>query len=785
MRRTLLFLPLLLSPLAQAMQALDDDSLASVSGRDGISMETTGPGWSAGSISYIEDGQTLSFKGVSGRPQDAASKSTTTLDVEDDRLRIEHSSRPQVLSVDNIEMAGSTKSFGSMRAFYSLGYSLKLKGGGASGVSGFAVSDSHLSLRDVTFYYRDNGFDLIVNGLSFDTYLNNAYLDIVNGGSGQEIQLSLGDTRLVGQIGGLGLDLAHGDPAGQVVTPGAPDTRDPNHARSLGQIKLDLNLGGSLSIGGGGASGEGLRIRPNLSIANSLFEYRDDGVLRAENFSGLLSSNSGLTLDLEQDALGGYARIAFADLRLNATLGGLVIGNSANQKLGSLGLDLVFQDEGSRQNWLKLRPGGDPTSGLKGIGADLSWNMRDSSVSLTDNGNSLWFSGLRTHGSGQITLDLTKNCAAAGPGCHPSIWGGSEQSGYAGHFDGLRVGLSNVKGSYSFDGLRVGSPDAPLQGGTELLVLMEIFPAFDFNLNGQLTLLPGGAVGDGLTYNADFYIAESRAAITVDETGKGLWLDGMNYDMHFRDGSLDISAGTGVGSDKGGVELRKGTYWSKLDVSDVRWGDRSTGTSLGRIVLKRYESGSTLALSSGGAGALCVGGSGANAAACSASGGRWEDRGDEGVSVKLKSRFVRDGSGNPANSVASNEKRNQVIWETKRNTDANGKPINGTGSQLVVDNFYTADGDPANPDRNDYGLQVDLNLDVAPTKVKIKSGPNAGSSVSPDPLGFAVNGQIRFKEINVDRVQNVHPVGGASTAMFGIKAQNADIRANLTATPIN
>ncbi|MCY1281544.1 hypothetical protein D9M68_352640 [compost metagenome] len=785
MRRPLLLLPFLISPLVQAMQALDDESLSGVSGRDGISMETTGSGWSAGSVSYSEDGQTLSLKDVSVRPQSAGSTSTARLDVVDDQLHIEYSGSPKVLAVNNVEMAGSNKSFGAFKAFYTLGASLKLKGGGASGVSGFAVDDSRLSLRDVTFYYRDNGFDLIVNGLSFDTYLNNAYLDIVNGGSGQEVQLNLGNTRLVGQIDGLGLDLAHSEPAGLIVTPGTPDTRDPNATRSVGQIKLDLNLGGSLSIGGGGASGEGLRIRPNLTIANSLFEYKDDGVLRAENFAGVLSSTSGLTLDLEQDGFGSYAKVAFADLRLNATLGGLVLGNSANQKLGSLAFDLNFQDDGARQNWLKLRPGGDPSSGLKGIGVDLSWNMVDSSVSLTDNGNSLWFSGLRTHGSGLITVDLTKNCAAAGPGCHPSVWGGAEQGSYAGHFDGLRLGLNNVKGSYSFDGLRVGSPSAPLQGGTELLVLMEIFPAFDFNLNGQLTLLPGGQVGNGLRYNADFYISESRAAITVDETGKGLWLDGMTYDMHFRDGSLDISAGSGVGSDKGGVELRKGTYWSKLDVSDVRWGNRSSGTSLGRIVLKRYESGSTLALSSGGAGALCVGGSGTSAAACVASGGRWEDRGNEGVSVKLKSVFVRDGSGNPATSVSSNDKRNQVIWETHRNTDANGKAVNDSGSQIVIDNFYTADGDPANPNKNDYGLQVDLNLDVAPTKVKVKSGPNAGQNVTPDPLGFAVNGQIRFKEINVDRLQNVHPTGGAATAMYGIKAQNADIRANLTATPIN
>ncbi|MFZ3186194.1 MAG: DUF6160 family protein [Pseudomonas sp.] len=779
MRSYWLWLPLALSPLAQAMQVLDDVSLAGVSGQNGISMETTGGGWSAASVNYSQDGQTLGVKGVSSRPQSGASVSTTSIDVVGDQLQIEHSASPSVFSVENIEMAGSGKSFGNFRAFYTLGASLKLKGGGASGVSGFAVGDSKLSLTDVTFYYRDNGFDLIVKGASFDAYLNNAYLDIVGGGSANAVKLDLGTSRLVANIAGIGLDLAHGDPVpGVLATPGTPDTRDANAGRSFGKLTMDLRLGGSISIGSGGASGEGLRITPNISIANSLFQYQDEGVLRAENFAGTLSSTSGLSIDLEQDGLGSYAKVAFQDLKINATLGGLIIGNPTNQKLGSLAFDLNFIDQGAKQNWLKLRAGGDPNSGLKGVTTDLSWNLANSSVSLTDNGNSIYFSGLRTNGTGQFSFDLTKSCAA---GVSASCYAGSQsdmsKGNYNGHFDGLRFGLSNVKGSYSFDGLRVGSATSPLQGGTELLVLMEVFPAYDFTLNGQLTIQPGGSVGDGLRYNADFFVTEGNAALTVDENGKGLWLSGTSYEMHFRDGSLDVS--------NNGIELRKGTYWSKLDVSDVRWGDRTAGVSLGRIVLKRYEQGSTLALSSGGAGALCVGASGASSSACSAAGGRWEDRGNEGVTVKLKNVFVKDTTVVANNVVASNEKRNQLIVETDRAKDANGKAINGTGSQLVLDNFYTSDGNPSNPDANTYGVNADLNLDVAPTRVKIKSGANAGSYVTPDPLGFAVNGRIHFKEIDVERLQNVHPTGGAVTAMYGIKAQNADIRANLTATPIN
>lgn len=774
MRPAPLLIAALLASPAQAMEALDDSAMASVSGRDGISLETSSQGWSADSVSYRQDGRSLNLKEVSNRAASGTtSTSQTRLDVQDGLLQVQHSASPQVLAVNNVEMDGSSKSLGAFRAFYTLGATLRLKGGGASGVSGISVDDSRLSLTDVTFYYRDNGFDLIVKGLSFDTYLDNAYLDIVNGGSGQEIKLNLGDARFVGTVGGISLDLAHGDPTASPTTPDAPDLRDPNASRSFGKLNMDLRLGGSLSVASGGASGEGIRVRPDLTIGSSLFQYQDTGILRAENFSGTLRSLSGLTIDLAQDSGGSHALVAFQDLKLNATLGGLIIGNPANQKLGSLAIDLNFVDEGARQNWLKLRPGGDPNSGAKGLTADVSWNMANSSVSLTDNGNSMWFSGLRTHGTGQLTLDLTRSCAGgASTGCYAGTQSDMGKGSYNGHFDGLRLGLTNIEGGYSFDGLRVGSPNAPLQGGTELLVLMEIFPAYDFTLNGQITLLPGGSSGDGLRYNADFIFSDAHAAISVDETGRGLWLAGTTYDIHFRDGSVDVS--------NNGVELRKGTYWSKLEVSDLRWGDRATGTSLGRLVLKRYEMGSTLALSSGGAGALCVGGSGTSAGACSASGGRWEDRGNEGVSVKLKNVFVRDTSiESSSNGVATDEKRNQITWETNR---VNGAA--GSGSQLVVDNFYTSDGNPADPNANTYGFNADLNLDVAPTKVCTNSGGSC-SPVTPDPLGFAVNGRIHFKEINVDRLQHVHPTGGAVTSMYGIKVQNADISANLTATPIN
>jgi hypothetical protein len=373
--RGYLLLPSLLSPLAQAMQTLDDASLSAVTGQDGITLETTGGGWGGANtnVDYSQDGQTLSLKGVSNKPQSGSSVSSHTIDVVGDQLQIKHQASPQVLSVDSIQMGGSDKSFGNFRAFYTLGSTLKLRGGVAEGATGIAVNDSQLSLTDVTFFYRDNGFDLIVKGTSFDMYLNNVYLDIVGGGSGTAIKLNLGDTRFVASIGAVGLDLAHGDVVpGVLATPSNPDTRGTDSARRFGKLNMDLKLGGSISVAGDGASGEGVRISPNITINNSLFQYQDEGVLRAENFAGTLSSTSGITLDLQPDGLGSYAKVAFQYLHLNATLGDLIIGNPANQKLGSLAFDLNFIDQGAKQNWLKLRAGGDPNSGLKGLTSDLS-----------------------------------------------------------------------------------------------------------------------------------------------------------------------------------------------------------------------------------------------------------------------------------------------------------------------------------------------------------------------------------------------------------------------------
>ena len=117
-------------------------------------------------------------------------------------------------------------------------------------------------------------------------------------------------------------------------------------------------------------------------------------------------------------------------------------------------------------------------------------------------------------------------------------------------------------------------------------------------------------------------------------------------------------------------------------------------------------------------------------------------------------------------------------------------------------------------DTNNYGFQANLNIDVYETKVLKKSSGadsqgvvgNLGDELiytdssrdnytyvaSPTdaqkslrPLGFAVQGNVSFKEFNVDAVQLKHPdVTAPQTVFYGVVLQNVDLTTNLTATPI-
>ncbi|MEK9713076.1 MAG: hypothetical protein VW258_10970, partial [Thalassolituus sp.] len=115
---------------------------------------------------------------------------------------------------------------------------------------------------------------------------------------------------------------------------------------------------------------------------------------------------------------------------------------------------------------------------------------------------------------------------------------------------------------------------------------------------------------------------------------------------------------------------------------------------------------------------------------------------------------------------------------------------------------------------NDYGLNVDLALDVARTAVRAPYEDTNGDGIPdltsdidnddrPDlvdsngnpilesqvagegPIGFAVLGRVHFKQLNIDGLKlAATPDSTPQTLISQIVIQNGDIQANLTATPI-
>ena len=442
-------------------------------------------------------------------------------------------------------------------------------------------------------------------------------------------------------------------------------------------------------------------------------------------------------------------------------------------------------------NALYLQGGGHVDAGAQGLRLAAQWSLRLSDLSYTEDGNRVIISGLQSWGQGDITVNVTRD----------GVQGGTR------FYDGLRIGFEGLEAGYRINGMRVGSDDAPLQGGTELLLALGIYPAYDFTLDGHMTLGAGGASGEGLTINSDIHIRDGRAAVIAapydegngEQPQKGLWLTDMTYDGHVRNMTLDVT--------DEGLALATEESWSTMDIGNVRIGNGVDGESLGRLKIQRFEQGSTTLIKPGGAGNVCVGGAGASASACSASGGEWEMRGEEGVTIEMKNILAR---------AQSSEKRNSLLWETNRTVDGQGRAVNGSGTRLVLDNIYTSDGgdfDGDGVDDNTYGIQTDLSVDVYQTRVVKKengadslgvngargdekimdaSAPQGYRYVSSPseadrlnrPLGFAVKAETRFKELTINNIDLVHPVGGAQTAVFGAVLQNVNIRANLTATPI-
>lgn len=781
--RTMTGLWLCFAGMAHAMVPLSDNSLAEVAGQNGVSLVIDGATWSASSIEHTQDGESLRLKGVSARPvQGHAGVTTVRIDTLANGVHMSLSAPQTEYRIDDIVLGTGLQGFGGLRSFANVNAAVgirsltpsinaSLEPAGLASDLGFALSGS-VQVGQGTAYWRHGPYDLITKGLRLGVTFADATFKWPDTASGQDFNLTFQDVAITAGMSGMTLDLAEGDPTpGQMATPLMQDERDPRASRSFGQASLAMTASGALAVSSGGRLNQGLRLRPDVTWRNTVLSYQDEGVVRAAQSSGQLVSASGITLDLEKDAAGTYLQLATSDVRLRTQTGSLLVGGESRQQLGNAGVDLHFMDGVNGHNAVQLRPGGDPLAGMQGVSVDVNWHLAQGSAFLTDNDKHLWIQGLRSHGSGNITLDMTRRCSTGVVTCFDGSVSDPSTGQYNGHFDGLRVGFNDVVGSYSLEGIRFGSSPSPLEGETELKLFAGIY---DATLNGHATLLPGGKAGDGLRFNADLWTSNFDLTPASDAQGEGIWLSDTHSRMHFRHGSVDVT--------EAGLEIHKGEHWSRLDINDARLGSRAAGKSFGRIMFKTYELDSSITLATGGSGTVCAGALAGSAGDCTSAGGTWQDFGDQGLSARLKTIFVQDNSPQSlVNGVVMNEKRNQFAFETNRRLGSDGKAVNGSGAQMVLDNFWTSDDKVGDPLANQHGLQVDVGIDIAPTVVVSKVAPHTPSQA----LGFAINGRLSFKEMGAERLQALHPTGGAQTVIHGLRMQNADVRFNLTATPIN
>ncbi|MBK1888373.1 DUF6160 family protein [Marinobacter sp. DY40_1A1] len=782
----LLFLGLA-SAASAGMKSLDDSELASVSGQSGITLEMD-LGVTADKVTYYDDGKGIHLEGFrvgSASDPNGSAHHVVKVDIgADASLNLGYLVEDRRIEFGDIRLAGAPGlSMGGVFLDHSLEGYVNIKQGGATGGAGYTF-DTAYTMTGGRLGYRTNGNEFFLDGITMDVEALGITLDVVGD------TLKLGAPRIVGNwkveaIRYSGNALNHG-----VSTDAGSGALLP----SYGGISGEFDLSSNSDIRAGGREGEGLRFDSQTTIHSASFLYHDDAnVLALRNITGYLNVQD-LRLDVATD---WNNRPALA-LTLGAMAGEFNVGTiemgANNKSIGEVNANFLFQDHSyngnSYTNAIYLQGGGHAEAGPQGMRLATEWSLANADISYTEDGNRVIFSGLQSWGRGDVVLNVTRE----------EVRGGTQ------FFDGLRIGFENVTAGYRINGLKVGSDDAQLQGGTELLLALGFYPSYEFELDGHITLGAGGASGEGITVNSDIRIRNGKAAIIADAydkgrgeiSQKGLWISELEYDAHVRGMTIDATAD--------GLEMVTAESWGTMDIGNLRVGDKSAGGSLGRFVVQSYELGSSMAILPGGAGDVCAGGAGTAQMVCEASGGIWETRGEEGVTVRLKQILAR----------ADGNKKNAFSWEANRELDSNGNPVNGTGASVLLNDIYTSDGgdfDGDGVDDNTFGIRTDLAVDVYQTKVvKKQDGPDllgvvgakgdekimdasaaqgyryvsnpTQGDLANRPLGFAVKAQSQFKELSINNIDLIHPTGGAQTAVYGVMMQNFDIRANLTATPI-
>ena len=770
------------------MKSLDDTALANISGQSGLTMELD-LALTADRLSYYDDDKGIHLEGFRvGSAIDSAGQAfhLVRIDIEDDAsLNLDYLVEDRRVEFGDIRLAGAPGvSMGGVFFDHTLEGYLNIRQGGSVGGAGYTF-DSAYTMTGGRLGYRTNGNEVFLDDITMNVEALGVTLDVVGDTLALDAPRIVGDWE-VGAIRYSNNPLNHGV---------SVDSGSGQLLPSYGSLSGSYDLSSSTGITAGGRSGEGLRIDNETVIHSATFLYMDDGkALALRDITGSYRIND-LRLDVTTDWRNRPAlALTLGSLDGQFNIGAIEVGGSG-RSIGEVNVSFLLEDQvfngRNYSNAVYLQGGGHPDAGPQGLRLATEWSLRLADFSYTEDGNRVIFSGLQSWGQGDVTVNVTRN----------EMINGTQ------FFDGLRIGFEDVRAGYRINGLRVGSEDAPLQGGTELLLALGFYPAYEFELDGHMTLGAGGASGEGITINSDVRIRDGKAAIIAvpydqgngEVPQKGLWITDLDYDSHVRGMTVDVT--------QEGLAIVKSEAWSTMDIGNLRIGDKESGRSFGRFVVQKYETGSSMTIVPGGAGDVCAGGVGDSPSSCASSGGVWEARGEEGLTVRLKHVFAK---------AAGEDRKNALTWETNRETNGVGEAVNGTGTRLVLNDIHTSDGgdfDGDGVEDNSFGLRTDLSVDVYQTRVVKKTdGPDAlgvvgnrgdekimdGASASGyryvanptlqeaenRPLGFAVKARSQFKELSINNIDLVHPVGGAQTAVYGVKMQNFDIKANLTATPI-
>ncbi len=825
-------------PALGELKALGDEDLSGVSGQSGLTLDLEAR-TTIGEVAYFDDTYGIALQGVrmasAADPNDYAEYRFYLDILNDGAIVFEFSSENQArfeiedirfVDAPGITPGATAPSLGGFFFDYVADGSVTIQntgnaGKGPHGALG-GVYDIDVSITDGRLGYRTNGNEFFLDGMTLDI----SSLDTILGATPSG-ELNLEMPNLLIELGVDAIRYSN-NPLNHGVT---NDVDSGLELPSYGSLWANMDLSSSLLVSAGGASGvKGLTINADTQINRLDLAWGDDTDWASGGYwVGALGASGNVALtNLQVDVLedpdagidpakdyGVGLALAFERLEASLHVEDFVLGETKTnidayvadgstpvKSIGGFDINLVFADGtyggNPYTNQVFLQSGGNTDAGYQGLRLDTQLSVispnNESNFVYMDDGNSLMLSRFEAFMDGDLTLDVT----SAGT------------LGTTEFYDGLRLGFEDLAFGYQVEGYRVAESTGDIEdlktqqeqaahtipGVSGGLLGLSGYPSLQGVLNGHITLGPGGNQGqEGITINSDITVSDGEVASFLQSDGNGLWLSGLNYDVHLRDMMLDVTSE--------GLVIYEGESWSRMDVTDFRVGDRASGASFGRLILESYEAGSETLIKAGGAGAICIGGSGSDASSCAADGGRWEDRGSEGLTIASTKFFQA------ANEIEG--KRNRFTWETNRTGEGTASPVNGSGQQLVFDNFSTNDGDGLT---DTYGFRSQYQVDVASAHVVKKSdgadsngvvgnkgdikvmnadgsyryvapGAMTAQDYADRPVGIAMRTQTQFKEFDIDKVNLVHPVGGESTLLYGLKFQNFDLTTDITATPLD